>query len=169
MSHTLVLALFADGPSAATAAQTLHALGVTRDDLSVVARSHAEEAALARQIDGTPGAEIEDSRPAGMIGELGGHILSALAAVTPGIGTLVADGPLSAALGESAGHAAGDVASVLRRAGVACARADKWHQRVADGAVLLGVHSRREDPMAIREALERNGAEDVELARWNDR
>ena len=168
MSHTLVLALFPDGPSAATAAQTLHALGVTRDDLSVVARSHAEQAALARQIDGTPGAEIEDSRPAGMLGELGGHILSALAAVTPGIGTLVADGPLSAALGESAGHAAGDVAAVLHRAGIAAARAEKWQHRVSEGAVLLGVHSRRDDPIAVREALERNGAEDVELATWED-
>ena len=74
--------------------------------MSIVARSHDEEGALARAADASPGSEIEDSRPASRLGELTAHFLAAIAVVMPGIGPIVADGPLAAGLGEAAGHVA---------------------------------------------------------------
>src|SRR5918999_4570807 len=118
MRHPLVLALFSSPAAAAAAARALHAAGVTRDQISVVARSHDEEGALADQMDATPGADIEDSRPAAMLGELGGQVLAAIAMVMPGIGPIVTAGPLAAGLGEAAGHVAGSMASVLSGAGL---------------------------------------------------
>src|SRR3954452_14785586 len=123
MSHALMLAVFPNPAAAASAARALHALGIDRNQISVVSRNHDESGALAEQMDATPGADIEDSRPAARLGELGGVALAAMALVMPGIGPIVAAGPMSADLGEAAGHAAGGIASVLTRAGVADDRA----------------------------------------------
>jgi hypothetical protein len=167
MSHPLVLALFATPAAAAAAARGLHAAGVTRDQISVVSRTHDEEGALAEQMDATPGADIEDSRPAARLGELGGQVLAAIALVMPGIGPIVTAGPLSAGLGEAAGHVAGSIASVLKGAGVPDARAEDLQRRVEAGAVLLGVHASSSDQViAVRSALESAGAAEIAVANW---
>src|ERR671912_2672551 len=103
MSHPVVLALFDDAAAAAAAARDLRALGVPRERVSIVARSHDQEGVVAQQAGASPGSEIEDSRPASRLGELSAHLLAAIALVMPGIGTIVADGPLAAGLGEAAG------------------------------------------------------------------
>src|SRR5688500_16139878 len=118
MSHPVVLALFEHASAAATAARGLRALGVTRERVSVVARSHDEEGAIARASGASPGSEIEDSAPATRLGELSGHLLAAIALVMPGIGPIVADGPLAAGLGEAAGHLAGGISRTLEHAGL---------------------------------------------------
>ncbi len=166
MTHCLVLALYPTPASAAAGARALHAAGVSREQISVVSRSHDEEGALAEQMDATPGADIEDSRPAALLGELGGHVLAAIALVMPGIGPIVAAGPLSAGLGEAAGHVAGSVASVLTGAGVAEARAEALQHEVEKGSVLLGVHVEDHDVERIRQALLSAGAPSVETTRW---
>ena len=98
MPHPLVLGLYSTPSAAAAGARALHALGVARDQISVVSRNHDEAGALADQMDASPGADIEDSRPAARLGELGGQVLAAIALVMPGIGPIVAAGPLSADL-----------------------------------------------------------------------
>jgi hypothetical protein len=168
MSHPLVLAVFDDPSHAAVAIGELRGLGVAREDLSVVARSHDEEGVLARTLDATPGADIEDSRLAARFGELGGQILAAIAIVMPGVGPIVAAGPLAAELGEAAGHAAGGVAAMLTDAGVSEPAATALADAVERGAILLGVHARVTPPDRIRVALERHGGRAAALAFWPD-
>lgn len=168
MPHPLVLALFPTPDAAAAGARAVHALGVGKEHISVVARNHKEAGALAEAMDATPGADIEDSRSAARLGELGGQVLAAIALVMPGIGPIVAAGPLSADLGEAAGHAAGTIASVLTSAGVEQTRADVLQRGVERGAVLLGVHATQLDVGAIRLALSASGATAVETANWQD-
>lgn len=164
MSHPLVLALFSSPAEAAAAARGLHRLGVTRDEISVVARSHDEEGALAEQMDATPGADLEDSRAAARLGELSAYVLAAIAIVMPGIGPIVTAGPLAAGLGEAAGHVAGSVASVLAGAGVPASRAEALQREIARGAILLGVHVRAGTVNEIRDALAKSGATTVDTA-----
>src|SRR5689334_14594493 len=116
------------------ATKALHALGIAGERISVVARTHADERSLAEQMDATPGVELEDSRPAARLGELGGLVLAAIALVMPGIGPVVAAGPLAAELGEVTGHAAGSLASVLTAAGLPEERADALQRGVANGS-----------------------------------
>ena len=168
MSHPLVLALFPSPAAAAAGARAAHALGVTRDQISIVSRNHDEEGAFARQMDGTPGSDLEDSRPAALLGELSGHVLAAIALVLPGIGSIVAAGPLSAGLGEAAGHAAGGVAAALTGAGVSEARAEALQRAVEAGAVLIGVHAGAATVAAIRDALRQSGATEVDTANWSE-
>jgi hypothetical protein len=167
--HPLVLALFPSPAAAAAGARAVHAVGVTRERISVVSRNHDEEGALAEQMDATPGADIEDSRPAGRFGELSGFALAAMAIVMPGIGPIVAAGPLSAGLGEAAGHVAGGVASALESAGVDAHRAQMFEREIRHGAVLLGVHAADRDVAPIREALASAGATTVDTANWSER
>ncbi len=166
MTHPLVLGLFRDKATAALAARALRDLGLDPGTLSVVAKSHEEEGELATSVGATPGAEIEDSRAAARLGELGGQVLAAIALVLPGIGPIVSAGPLAADLGEAAGHMAGSVASVLRKAGLPENRAAEWQTRVRLGAVILGAHTTATQVEAVRSALRTSGAEDIELASW---
>ncbi len=166
MTHPLVLALFRDRGRAARGAAAVRALGIDRADLSIVSRTHEDEGLFAREVGATPGAEIEDSRVAARLGELGGQILAAIAIVLPGIGPIVTAGPLSADLGEAAGHMAGGVASVLGRAGLPEARAAEWQQRVRRGEVLVGVHVREAEVETVGSALRQSGADEVEIAEW---
>jgi hypothetical protein len=166
--HPLVLALFDDPGSAAAAARDLRGLGIPRERVSIVARSHDEEGVLADAAGASPGSEIEDSRAASRLGELSGHLLAAIALVMPGIGPIVADGPLAAGLGEAAGHVAGGIARALRQAGLDRAEADRWQQRIEAGAILVGAHV---DPAAVPAAhgvFSRSGAASIAEATWSD-
>jgi hypothetical protein len=167
MSHPLVVALYPSPASAAAAARVLHAAGVPRDRISVIARNHDEDMALAEEMDATPGVDIEDSRAAARLGELSGYVLAAIALVLPGIGAIVAAGPLAAGLGEAAGHVAGGLASALRGAGVDEERANALQHAVEEGSVLLAVHTDPAEVASIASMLERSGAAQVETANWN--
>ena len=166
MSHPLVLALFATPAGAAAAARALHERGVDRDHISVISRSHDEEGALAEQMDASPGVEIEDSRSAARLGELSGQVLAAIAVVMPGIGPIVAAGPLSAGLGEAAGHVAGGVASALKSTGVPADRAEHIQREIERGSVLLAVHASPVGLEVIREALTSAAPREIEIATW---
>jgi len=166
MPHPLVLALFQDRPTAAEAASRLRGAGLGRGDLSVVAATHQLEGTLAREMDVTPGAEIEDSRPAARLGEIGAHVLAAIAIVLPGVGSIVSAGPLAADLGEAAGHAAGRIATILEEAGLSPAQALQWQSAVARGALLLGAHVRQGDAAPVRALLLECGASEVAEATW---
>jgi hypothetical protein len=161
-----VLGLFATPSTAAGAAAALHALGIRRESLSVVAHTHADAQALADRLDATAGVDLEDSRPAARLGELGGRVLATVALAMPGIGPIVAGGPLSAELGEMAGHAAGSLASVLTSAGLPDERAEALQREVARGAVLLGVHAGAVDVDRVRESLSAAGATEIEMVTW---
>lgn len=168
MSHPLVLALFSEPSAAAAAGRELRGLGIRREKISVVARTHDDEGALAQQSGGSPGSEIEDSRPAGRLGELGGHLLAAIALVMPGIGPIVADGPLAAGLGEAAGHLAGGVKRTLEEAGLDHEQAEQWSERIYQGDVLLGVHVDATAVEAVRDVMTRNGGTHVAVGVWAD-
>ena len=168
MSHQLLMGLFGDQRTAAAAARELSAQGVARGDLSVVASDHQTEGTIADAVGGSPGSEIEDSRKAGHLGELGGFLLAAIAIGMPGTGAIVAAGPLAAELGEAAGHVAGGLSSALVKAGLSDREAVDWQLRIHAGAVLLGVHARSIQPAAAETALANHGAERVVVARWED-
>lgn len=166
--HPLILGLFESTSSAAAAARDLRALGITRERVSVVARSHDEEGALAEATGASPGSEMEDSRTASRLGELSAHLLAAIALVVPGVGPIVADGPLAAGLGEAAGHVAGGLARTLHQAGLDRADAERWEARIEAGAILIGAHVDDRTLSGAKEVFERNGAGSVAHATWRD-
>jgi hypothetical protein len=166
MSHPLVFGLFASRDAAVAAGSAVQALGVPSRAISVVARTHQEEGVLAHHFGGTPGVEIEDSRTASIIGEFSGIALAAAAIIMPGLGPVVTAGPLSAELGEMAGHFAGSLAEILESTGIEAEQARNWQTRVHGGAVLLGVHVVEDVAPRVAETLRLANADDVEVGRW---
>jgi hypothetical protein len=86
----------------------------------------------------------------------------------PGIGPIVAAGPLAAGLGEAAGHVAGGVASTLKAAGVPANRAEQIEEAVEQGSVLLAVHAVPDQVGAVKEALGSAGPLELDVANWNE-
>ncbi len=169
MSHPLVLALYQSADGAALGARAARELGLPAQQLSVVARNHEEEGRIADEIGATPGADIEDSRLAARFGELSAHLLAAMALVLPGVGPIVASGPLAAGMGEAAGHVAGDLSAILSGAGVSTDRADRYERAVEGGAILLGAHVVDATLVPrVCQALERSGGTEVTVADWKD-
>jgi hypothetical protein len=169
MSHPIVLALYDDPPRAAAAARGLRDLGVARERVSIVARTHDEEGWLASATGASPGSEIEDSRPASRLGELSAHFLAAIAVVLPGVGPIVADGPLAAGLGEAAGHLAGGVARALEGAGLPAGDAEAWERDVEQGGILVAAHADDEAAaQAARARLEAHGPKRTAQGLWPD-
>jgi hypothetical protein len=166
--HPLVLALFDDPAAAAAAARDLRALGIARERVSIVARSHDEEGALADAGGASPGSEIEDSAAASRLGELSGHLLAAMALVLPGVGPIVVDGPLAATLGEAAGHLAGGIGRALRQAGFERSEAERWQKRIEGGAILVGAHVERPVVPAVQSVFSGNGAATTAEGTWTD-
>jgi hypothetical protein len=168
MSHPLLIGLFGTPAMAAHAARGLRTLGIAAGNVSIVAPTHDEEGAIAAVADASPGSELEDSRPAARLGELTAHLLAAVALVIPGIGPIVADGPLAAGLGEAAGHLAGGLARTLERAGLAHAEAAGLEERVKAGAVLIGAHVGEPMVEAASQVLWQAGATQVARAEWSE-
>lgn len=167
-THPLLLALFASSADAVTAARALRASGVPHERVSIVARSHTEEGEIATASGASPGTEIEDSAAASRIGELTAHFLSAMALVMPGIGPIVADGPLAAELAEAAGHMAGGMARALERAGLNRDEAEHWQEHISQGAVLVGAHVDDGRVSAIQQVLSRARPVRLEQVTWTD-
>jgi hypothetical protein len=164
--HPLALALLPNASAVVEAAEQLHRLGITREHLSVVARTPNEERELAQRMDATSGVELEQSRPAAIFGEIGGQMLAAIALVMPGIGPIVAAGPLAAELGELAGHAAGSLVSVLTSAGLPQERAEALQRELTQGSILVGVHTVQSALDDVVDCLSSAGATQVQTLTW---
>jgi len=169
MSHPLVLALFDSPAKATSAARALRELGVPHERVSIVARSHDEESVIARASGASPGSELEDSMAASRIGELSAHFLSVMALVMPGIGPIVADGPLAAGLAEAAGHVAGGVARTLEQSGLGRDEAEQWEAQIKKGAILVGAHVEANGVTAARRVLTEAGPGPITQIVWSDR
>ena len=167
-THPLVVGLFAGADSAIAAARLLREMGVPHERVSIVARTHEEEGAIASASGASPGSELEDSLAAARLGEFGAHLLSAVALVMPGIGPIVADGPLAADLAEAAGHAAGGIARTLERVGLSGEEAGEWESEIKAGALLVGAHVSAEMIGDARRILSSNGAWRLATVDWTD-
>ena len=167
-THPVIFALFDDAAAAATAARGLRSLGVAPERVSIVARSHDEEGVVARAAGASPGSELEDSGAATRLGELSAHLLAAIALVMPGIGPIVADGPLAAGLGEAAGHLAGGLGRTLEHAGLVRTEAHDWEARIRAGAFLVGAHVQPSQVEKVQDVLKRAGSRRVAVGTWRD-
>jgi hypothetical protein len=168
MTHPLIVGLFESAEKATTAAHELRTMGVPHERVSVVARSHDEEGIVARASGASPGSELEDSATAARIGEIGAHLLSAIALVMPGIGPIVADGPLAASLAEAAGHAAGGIARTLEGAGLNEDEAEEWESKVRHGGLIVGAHISADKVTEARQVLTGAGALRLASLEWPD-
>jgi hypothetical protein len=106
---------------------------------------------------------------AGVGGVLGG-VLGLLAGIgalaIPGVGPLIAAGPILGMLGgAAAGAAVGGLTGALIGMGIPEYEAKRYEEKIRDGNILLSVHADdAEDRAQAKDIMKRGGAEDIMVA-----
>jgi hypothetical protein len=101
----------------------------------------------------------------GVIGGVAGWLVAIGALAVPGLGPLVAAGPILAALsGAALGATAGGITGALIGYGIPEFEAKLYAGRVESGHILIGVHAVNDDEAsAAQDALEAAGAEHIKV------
>ncbi|MBL8212592.1 MAG: hypothetical protein JNK87_17895 [Bryobacterales bacterium] len=166
---TTVLAVFDTPASADTAVRELTSVGVDRSDISVIAHDRDKRYESTTGFDTgdrktTDGTTVGENVAGGaLFGGLGGLALGLAALAIPGIGPVVAAGPLATTLaGAAIGAAGGGIIGALKDAGVPDDEADLYAESVRRGGTLVTVHCDSDRANEISRILDRNGAVDVE-------
>lgn len=155
-----VIGLFPDSNEAQAALHSLENAGFTRDHLSLVAYDGSGEYSSAAKDESELGSNTTKGAAAGGIA---GLLLGLAAVAIPGIGPVIAAGPIAAALaGAGVGAASGGMLGALADMGVPGHEAKYYEEAIRRGGTLLIV--RAEDEMAeqAQSILERHGALDIE-------
>jgi hypothetical protein len=133
-------------------------MGVSRDDISIVGRGREGGKGLADDDDHVTAGE------GAAAGGIFGLLLGAAAMLIPGIGPIVAVGPISAALagavtGGVTGAVVGGITGALVDAGVPEEEARYYNDRLGQGGVLVTARADESRYPQIRATFERLGAE----------
>ena len=138
-----VVGLFDDGGTAREVVRALEEAGFARDRVSLVSKS-AGGGAEVTYVEEDGREQVEDmAKGAGTgaaIGGAAGLLLGLSALAIPGIGPVLAAGPLAAAIaGAGVGATAGGLISGLKRLGVEDDDADKYAEGIKRGGTLVSV------------------------------
>jgi len=145
-----VVGVFDDFTAAINATPDLVGAGFRKEDISVVAQDQKGEYARFLDAEANPDASSNVGTGA-LVGGVGGLLIGLAALAIPGIGPIVAAGPLAAALGGAAiGVATGSFVGALNGMGVPEFEAKAYDQGVREGGTLVLVKAaENEVPRAI--------------------
>ncbi|ANX13533.1 low temperature-induced protein [Fictibacillus arsenicus] len=145
--HNKVVGVFRTEDDAIDAIKELRAQGYNENDISVIAKDKKE----VKQIHEETGTKAPQGAATGMatggvLGGLGGLLLGAGALAIPGIGPIVAAGPIAAALGGAAvGAGAGGIVGALVGLGIPEKEAKEYEEAVEGGDILVLVDASEVD------------------------
>jgi uncharacterized membrane protein len=181
MSKTVV-GLFDTYPVAQNVVQELMDSGIRREDISVVANENAVGRDRTTETTGTAASEGAGAGAVGgtVIGGALGLLVGAGLLTIPGIGPVLAAGPLAAAIGSGAaiagagalgagvGAATGGLLGGLVGAGVPEQEAEYYAEGVRRGGTLVAVSTDDQTATMVRGVMQRHGPVDVESrsAEW---
>jgi hypothetical protein len=167
-----VVSVFPEVRQAKAAIHELTQNGFRSEDIGLVA--NREVSSTEEESTGDTQHNIGQGAGVGaVIGGAGGLLLSLASLAIPGIGPIVAAGPLVAALGGAGvGATVGTVVGALRSTGVPEQEAQYYHEAVRRGDVLVTVRAdTQSDAERARDILDRHGAVDMDerVSSWRER
>ena len=165
MSNKAITGLFSEPTAASAAVNDLLSRGVEPKTISVVASENSAKETFAIE----PNTKIGEGAAIG--GGLGGGVGAIVAGLTTvgavassGVG-LVAAGPLVAALaGAGAGAAGGGVIGGLIGSAIPEHEVKFFESALAEGAVLVGVDAKENDPSTVKEVFDNHAASKISTA-----
>ena len=166
MSKT-VLGVFRDTSQAEKAVDELERRGVKKEDVSIVAREN-----LVRSSGQGDGSSSQDATTmdfgedlsggistGGAIGGIAGLLAGVGALAIPGVGPIIAAGPIAAAL---SGAVTGGIAGGLIDWGIPEDVGERYEQRVKEGKIVAIVRANDKKVSEAASIFRRHGAEEVE-------
>ncbi|NTU80420.1 MAG: hypothetical protein HGA45_13755 [Chloroflexales bacterium] len=179
---TTIVGLFDTFGEAQTAVEDLMHFGIRREHISLVTRDEHGDTSRERAIGSSGAAEGAGAGAVGgsLVGGAIGLLIGMGLLVIPGIGPVLAAGPLAAAIGSTAaavgatalgaglGAAAGGLLGSLMGVGIPEEEAELYVEGVRRGNVLISVGVADPDTADVRQILARNGAIDIQsrAAEW---
>lgn len=165
--NTAAFGIFMSRASAEAAVDQLKAAGFSTQDVSVLLsdKDGSHEFATEKNTKAPEGA----ATGVGVGGTVGGALglLAGIGALAiPGVGPLIAAGPIMGALaGLGVGGAVGGLVGALVGMGIPEYEAKRYEGRVKDGGILLSVHcDSSEEVSRAKDVLKAAGAEDISSA-----
>ena len=162
--NTAVYGIYRTRPDAETGVDHLLEAGFRSEDISVLLQDNVGTKDFAHEKhtkapEGTTAGVVAGGAIGGTLGLLAG--IGALA--IPGIGPLIAAGPIVATLaGLGSGGAVGGFIGALAGVGIPEFEAKRYEGRIKDGGILLSVHCDNSDWVGkAKNLLERTGAQDI--------
>ena len=164
MSHKSVFAITTSEDQANRTVDDLTRAGISSNDISVLFpdKSTTHEFSHEKNTKAPEGA-VTGAATGGVVGGTLGLLVGIGALAIPGVGPLIAAGPLLAALsGAAAGATVGGIAGGLIGLGIPEIEAKRYENRINEGNILISVHAATgEDVSRAKEILENAGAEDI--------
>lgn len=140
MATKTLVTTFDDAREAERVVQALHEAGFARDDLGWVAKTAKGETVAHGADTSVSGSALEGAGVGAALGGLAGLLIGFAALAVPGIGPVVAAGPLVTALtGAGVGALSGGVVDALVHLGVPTDLAKRHADHVARGGALVTV------------------------------
>ncbi len=157
-----IVGIFDSEENAINAIENLSLQGVEDDEISVITEDEESYQAIKNRtgLDLEEGSDVPSSTllgaaTGGTIGGLGGLLLGLGALAIPGIGPIVAAGPIAAGLmGTLAGGAVGGLAGSLKEHGIPKDEAHEYEERIHAGDIMILVEDN--DDTKRREAVHEN-------------
>jgi len=162
--NTAVFGIYATVGLAENAVDHLLARGFTNSDISVLLPDDDSTRAFAHQENTkAPEGTATGAAAGGVIGGTLGLLAGIGVLAIPGVGPLIAAGPIMATLaGLGAGGAVGGVVGALVGMGIPEYEAKRYEGAVKNGGTLLSVHcDTSEEVSAAKDALKDTGAKDI--------
>ncbi len=157
-----VIGVFTETRAAERAVKALREKGFDESEISIVARDEGKTVKRDMEVGGELGGaeNIADGTAwGGALGGVAGLLAGVGALAIPGIGPIVAAGPLAGAL---SGAVTGGVAGGLIDLGIPEERGRKYEQDLKSGGILAVIETSNDKSDDASEILRNNGAKDVE-------
>ena len=176
-NQTTVIGVFKSREDAERAIGELRRQGFTQEEISIISKKQGEHTGRESVIeagklwsrgyksDVAGREEIYDdditdgALTGGTLGGIGGLLLGAGALAVPGLGPIIAAGPIAGAL---SGAFAGGIAGGLIDWGIPSASSHRYEQRIAEGGILALIKTSAAKINQAAAVLRQNGAFDVE-------
>lgn len=161
---TAVFGIYHTANQAERSVDDLLAAGFTNDDISVLLpdREGTKDFAHEKSTKAPEGATAGVAAGGAIGGTLG--LLAGIGVLAiPGVGPLIAAGPIMGALaGLGVGGAVGGVVGALAGMGIPEYEAKRYEGRIKEGGVLLSVHCENSDEVTrAKDLLKQTGAQDI--------
>lgn len=153
-----VIGIFSSREAAGTAVEQLRQKGFSNEEINIVSKRGKEKNKEGGS--GTYNDDITDGTlTGGTLGGLGGLLLGAGALAIPGLGPIVAAGPIAAAI---SGAVAGGLAGGLIDWGIPAEASQRYEQSVVNGNILAIVRTSSAKVGSAASIFRQNGAQNVE-------
>src|SRR6201989_1040278 len=162
--NTAVFGIYATAATAEAAVDHLIARGFTNSAISVLLPDVESTRAFAHEKSTkAPEGAATGVTTGGVVGGTLGLLAGIGALAIPGVGPLIAAGPIMAALaGLGVGGAVGGIVGALVGMGIPEYEAKRYEGRVKDGGTLLSVHCDTSEEISLaKQALRDTGAHDI--------